>query len=723
MSGARLRRRWPVLALMVSTLISATASLASTDSHFTLEQIRSVPYSESLTAAAAAARIAWVSNDRGRRNVWVASAPDYAPRRLTEYNDDDGQALSSVSLSSDGANVVYVRGGDHGANWDESVPVNPSSHPQGGQVAIWSVPYAGGVPRLIGEGDYPTISPEGTRVAFIKEGQAWLAAIDGSTAARRLFAERGQTSDLRWSPDGTRLAFVSKRESHSFVGVYRDDATAISWLAPGVSRDESPRWSPDGKQIAFVRTPGDGGAPPAATPFTIRPWSIWVAEVATGRASRLWQSGAGLRDSWPDAFLDWMGAQHVVFQSYHDGWQHVYAVPRSGGAARLLTPGDYMVESVALSPDRSRLLFSANTGDEPDDIDRRHIYEMSLTMSRPRALTRGVGLEYSPVVSANGAVAFLGATAHRPPRPAIMTPGATAPRWLGAVSSMDERLLSKLVVPSRVQCLAEDGVIVRGQLFQPREQSAKGPAVVHVHGGPRRQMLLGWHSIEYYGNQYAINQYLASQGFTVLALNYRLGIGYGHDLNYPSHAGRNGAAELKDVRAAGKYLQALPRVDAARVGIYGVSYGGYLTSMALAHDSKLFAAGVDIHCVHDWVMIYDMKQPLRTSRYEIPPGTQEAVDLAWRSSPVSSVTTWKSPVLFIHGDDDRNVRFSQTIDLTRRLDTAGVYHETLALPDETHHILRFANELKMNLATVEFLARMLGSPRKLERDDSGRSAP
>lgn len=709
MNGAIRRRCWHALALIASTLMSVTASLARADGEFTLEQIRSQPYSESLTAAAAVARIAWVSNDRGRRNVWVASAPDYAPRRLTEYNDDDGQQLSSLSLSNDGANAVYVRGGDHGANWDETVPANPSSHPQGGQVAIWSVPYAGGAARLLAEGDYPVISPDGTRVAFIKDGQAWIAAIDGSTPARRLFVERGRTSDLQWSPDGARLAFVSRRESHSFVGIYRDDVTPILWLAPGMSRDESPRWSPDGTRIAFVRTPGDGGTPLEATAFAIRLWAIWVADVATGGAYRLWQSGVRLRDSWPDAFMDWLGAQHVVFQSYQDGWQHVYAVSRSGGAARLLTPGDYMVESVALSPDRSRLVFSANAGDDPDDIDRRHLYEMSLTMTRPRALTRGAGLEYSPVVTADGAVAFMGASARRPPQPAILSSGATVPRWLSGTRSMDESLLSKLVVPSRVQFLAEDGVVVRGQLFQPRGRSVPGPAILHVHGGPRRQMLLGWHSIEYYGNQYAINQYLASRGFTVLAVNYRLGIGYGHDLNFPAHAGRSGAVELKDVRAAGRYLQGLRHVDAARVGIYGGSYGGYLTAMALAHESKLFAAGVDIHGVHDWVMIYDMKRPLMASRYEIPPGTQGAVDLAWRSSPVSAVATWKSPVLFIHGDDDRNVGFSQTIDLARRLAAAGVYYETVALPDETHHILRFANELRMNTATVDFFERLLRS--------------
>lgn len=675
---------------------------------FTLEQIRSVPYPEGLTAAANSPHLAWVANDRGRRNVWVARAPDFAPRRLTRYLQDDGQEISSLSLSRDGAKVVYVRGGEHGANWEGGLPMNPTSSPRGEQVAIWSVPFIGGTARFIAEGDYPAISPDGSRVAFIKDDQAWIAAVDGSAPARRLFVARGRTGELRWSPDGKRLAFVSSREAHSFIGIYSNDDTPIHWLAPRVDRDVSPRWSPDGSRIAFVRTAGDGGVPPAVTPFTLQPWSIWIADAATGQARKAWQTGTTLRDSWPEGFMEWLDAGHIAFLSYQDGWQHLYAVSQAGGEARLLTPGEYMVEDVALSSDRRRLVFSANRQDGPDDIDRRHLYQVSLTDGAPRALTRGTGLEYSPVAIADGAIAFIGATAQLPPRPALLKPAAALPEWLGGARVPDEYPLSQLVVPERVQFLAEDGVMVHGQLFRPKHADRKGPAVVYLHGGPRRQMMLGWHWMEYYGNHYGINQYLVSRGFTVLSVNYRLGVGYGHDLNYPVGAGESGAAELRDVRAAGRYLQALRTVDASRVGIYGGSYGGYLTAMALAHDSNLFAAGVDIHGVHDWTLQYHLKGLFKRTRYEIPANAQDVLDLAWRSSPVSSVGSWKSPVLFVHGDDDRNVRFSQTVDLARRLEGKGVHYEVLVLPDETHDIKRFASELLLNQAAVEFLARFLG---------------
>ena len=118
------------------------------------------------------------------------------------------------------------------------------------------------------------------------------------------------------------------------------------------------------------------------------------------------------------------------------------------------------------------------------------------------------------------------------------------------------------------------------------------------------------------------------------------------------------------MKAGGEYLQRLPQVDAKRIGIYGGSYGGYLTALALARDSKLFAAGVDIHGVHNWTAerAAATGESLRKRRL-----TCSVRSISWQSSPVASMSTWKSPVLVIHGDDDRNVRFSQTTDLVRRL--------------------------------------------------------
>jgi dipeptidyl aminopeptidase/acylaminoacyl peptidase len=193
-------------------------------------------------------------------------------------------------------------------------------------------------------------------------------------------------------------------------------------------------------------------------------------------------------------------------------------------------------------------------------------------------------------------------------------------------------------------------------------------------------------------------------------VNYRLGIGYGRDFQHPKSGGARGASEYLDVLGGAQYLRALPRVDASRVGIYGGSYGGFLTAMALARNSDLFAAGVDIHGVHDWTA-ERARALLAPDKFEKAPDMARALDVAWKSSPVSSVAHWQSPVLLIHGDDDRNVRFSQTVDLARRLAKQGVHFEELVIPDDTHHMMRWANGVTVDRAIAEFLERTLaGGP-------------
>ena len=711
-AGAPARR---CAALLLSLALAAGAAAAQAPrGPVTLAQIRSYPFPTELAAARTGSRVVWAFNEQGRRNLWAAEGPDFRARRLTGYGEDDGQELTGVQLSPDGRRVVYVRGGEHGSNWDDAVVVNPASMPVPPRLQILSVPFAGGAPKLLAEGDEPAVSPRGDVVAFLKDRQIWTVPIDGSAPARRLAAPRGEPGELQWSPDGSRLAFVSSRGTHSFVGVFTHDSASIVWLAPSTSRDGSPRWSPDGSRIAFVRRAGTGGAPDSILAQRHVPWAIWTADAATGAARRLWKSPPTLRGSVPTTHggtnLHWAAGGRIAFLSYMDGWPHLYSIPETGGEPLLLTPGSYMAEYVRLSPDRRFLVFAANAGSEPNDIDRRHVVRVPVDRAAPRVLTPGTGVEWSPVVLGDGQVAFIGATAQRPPLPAVMPPEGGAVRWIAEDRLPADFPAARLVTPRAVTYRAADGVTVHGQLFEQPGGAARKPAIVYVHGGPPRQMLLGWHYSDYYSNAYALNQYLASRGFVVLSVNYRLGIGYGYDFHRARNAGAQGASEYLDVRAAGEYLRALPQVDPARIGIYGGSYGGYLTALALGRDSRLFAAGVDIHGVHDWTA-ERARGMLNRERFEQAPDLERALELAWSSSPSPSVRSWKSPVLLIHGDDDRNVRFSQTVDLARRLEAAGVPFEELVIPDDTHHWMLYANTLRVNAATAEFFERKLGARR------------
>ncbi len=310
------------------------------------------------------------------------------------------------------------------------------------------------------------------------------------------------------------------------------------------------------------------------------------------------------------------------------------------------------------------------------------------------AVTHGETLEWAPVEVA-GKIVCLGSTATSPAMPYVVTAQG---REMIAKSALPVSFPStKLVTPKQVIFKAEDGWEIHGQLFEPKG-SERHAALIFIHGGSIRQMMLGFHYMDYYHNAYAMNQYLASLGYVVLAVNYRTGIMYGRHFREPADGGWRGGAEYKDIVAAGKFLKSLPNVDPKRIGLWGGSYGGYLTAMGLAHNSDLFAAGVDLHGVHDWsAFLQDFPKDA--------PDLDAALKLAFQSSPDAAIATWTSPVLLIQGDDDRNVPFSQTVDLLQRLRAQKVHVEELVFPDEIHGFLMWKSWMRAYGATAEFFER------------------
>ena len=705
-------------------IVAAAIAVGSAQTQsFTLDQILSYPFPDNLVAAPTGSTIAWTLNERGVRNIYVAEGPEFTARKVTAYADDDGQELTNLSFSPDAKTIVYVRGGDHGANWsaEGNLQPNPTSNAEQPRMQVCAASIAGGgSPRLLGEGDEPVVSPRGDRVAFVHDRRIWISPLDGSKPAEQAFFARGTSGSPVWSPDGSKLAFVSDRDDHSFVGIFSDATQPIRYIEATTSRDSTPLWSPDSRALAFVRQPGRGGTPGSPLTQQPQPWSIFVGSTTNGPQApthAAWSSGAALVDSIPRTAggvnLHWAADDRLVFLSYQDNWPHLYSIqhPDKGGAAKLLTPGAFMVEHVAISPDRRFIVYSANTGADRTDIDRRHIFKVPVDGSTPPiALTSGSGLEWSPVVTGDGQhVAFLGSDAHRPPLPAIVPLAGGPPKILAAAQFPTGFPSARLVTPEPITFKSSDGVEVHAQLFKAPGDRARRPALVYVHGGPPRQMLLGWHYMNYYANDYAVNQYLTSRGFIVLSVNYRLGIGYGHGFQYAERAGARGASEYLDVLAAGKYLQSRGDVDARRIGIWGGSYGGYLTALALGRNSDVFAAGVDIHGLHDRIPTLNAEQLARAIAGD---GISEAdykqvLKVAYESSPISAVATWKSPVLLIHGDDDRNVQFHQTVDLKRRLLEKGVSVEEVVIADDIHDFLLWRSWQTVTNAAGQFLEKQL----------------
>jgi len=712
----------PLVAAAALALCSApTAQVAPAPQAFTLEQVLDYPFADNLVAAPKGQGVAWTFNERGLRNIYAAEGPAFEARRLTPYQNDDGQELTNLAFSADGRTVVYVRGGDHGSNWDAegNLQPNPTGSAVQPRMQVWSIAMSGGAPKLVGEGDTPAISPAGDRVAFVRDRRIYIGPVDGSKPAEQAFFARGTSESPVWSPDGRSLAFVSNRDDHSFIGIFTDATQPIRYLAASTSRDDNPLWSADGSRLAFVRQPGRGGTPQSPLVQQPQPWSIMQADLRGDADAALpsWKSGAALVDSLPrtagGANLHWAADDHLVFLSYQDGWPHLYSIhhPDKGTAPKLLTPGAFMVEHVSLSPDGRVLVYSANTGADRHDIDRRHVFKVPVDGSSPPvALTKGAGLEWSPAVTGDGqTVAFIASTAQQPSLPALVPIAGGQPRTIAAQRLPPAFPSAKLIAPEPVTFTSSDGLEIHAQLFKTPGGGARRPALVYVHGGPPRQMLLGFHYMDYYSNDYAANQYLASRGFIVLSVNYRLGIGYGHAFHYAEKSGARGASEYLDVVAGGRWLQARPDVDPRRVGIWGGSYGGFLAALALGRNSDVFAAGVDIHGVHDRVPAVNAEQ-LAHALVGDGIGENEyrqALKVAYESSPIASVSTWKSPVLLIHADDDRNVQFHQTVDLKRRLLERGISVEELVVPDDIHDFLLWRTWKKVTTATGEFFEKRL----------------
>jgi dipeptidyl aminopeptidase/acylaminoacyl peptidase len=701
MSGLRLAL--PVFALCCAEAVPAQGT-------FTIQQILSAPFNSSLVAAKNANRIAWASNEQGKRNIWIAEGPDFRPRQLTSYAEDDGGELSDLKFSTDGNTIVYVRGEGKDSAGDYA---NPTSNPQGEQQTVWAVSWNGGTPVKVDVGTAPAVSSQGP-IAYARSGEMWVASLSSSEKPKQIIV-RGKNHPIDWSPDGSLLLFVTDRGDHSFTGIYDAKAQTVKFLAPTVDTDKDPAWSPDGKHVAFVRQPAVPRDTPDGyfiEPDRPHPWSIWTVDVGDGSAREAWHSGPAMQDSYPymaqdtgGGVVNWAGDDRLVFASEADGWQHLYSISSSGGAATLVTPGDCEVEQWSFSKDKQTIFFNSNC----EDLDRRHIWSVAADGKNLQQWTHGEamhGIEWRPVVLSNNLDLFyLRSDAKHPGR--VFRTTLTPDGLTSQISSKaweQQFPVDDLVVPQAITYPSANGFEIHGQLFLPKnfKPGEKRPALIFLHGGSMRQMLLGWHYMYYYANAYAMNQYLANRGYIVLAINYRSGIGYGRTFREaPNRAGR-GASEYQDFVAAGKYLQTRSDVDAKRIALWGGSYGGYLTALGLGRNSDLFAAGVDFHGVHDWP----------ADNWEGKNISPDLVKLAHESSPVSAVSTWKSPVLFIHGDDDRNVMFSQTVDLVARLRAQGVSVEQLIFPDEIHDFLLYRDWLKSYQATSDFFDRQFGAPQK-----------
>ena len=392
-----------------SSLFAVAIVVAATQhadaQHFSLDDVMSAPFASDLVAAPRGGSVAWIVNQRGARNIWVGAGPSWQGRQLTSYREDDGQEIESLAFRPDGKAVVYVRGGPPNRAGERP---NPSLIPGGVDQAMWIMPIdGGGVPRKIAEGSSPQLSPSGDSIAFVRAGQIWIGSVRADAAApTQLTKLRGGSSGLRWSPDGKRLAFVSNRQRHSFIGVWDFASRSLRYMDPSTDEDGAAVWSPDGRALAFIRAPSTVSdlifVPERESPI---PWSIRVADPNTGASREVWRAkkgpGSVFREIVADDQLFWSaGGDRIVFPWEADGWTHLYSVARTGGAPVLLTSGAFEVEYLALRLTRVRSSTHQTKATSIGDIYGKWRWMARRSLPRSRAEKASSGIRSSPATKA-----------------------------------------------------------------------------------------------------------------------------------------------------------------------------------------------------------------------------------------------------------------------------------------------------------------------------------
>eukprot|EP01114_Cavostelium_apophysatum_P013210 TRINITY_DN3142_c0_g1_i1.p1 TRINITY_DN3142_c0_g1~~TRINITY_DN3142_c0_g1_i1.p1 ORF type:complete len:763 (+),score=142.71 TRINITY_DN3142_c0_g1_i1:231-2291(+) len=675
---------------------------------------------DNLVSYPSLSRLAWVQTDRGVANIWVAEGPDYEATQCTKFTLDENLNLNTVLFSTDGDYIWFnAQLSDNANAAGEIFPRQPTYYYTDFSCTQLEAGPAGMLVQAV--------SPKGATVKDSSNVYEVTTTDGSSTTLFSYNAGFESPSDFSWSPDGNTLVFTSYRGDHNVIGLWQRNSQFIQYLAPSFEQDATPVWSPDGSMVAWLRfyEHDQPNARPILTEFF-----IVVYEIATGDSAIIYTDDTV---GWAETYgfgerqMVWFDDKTIIFPCETSGWLHVCSVLLDGTVTELVN-GDCEVQDYITTEDYIYVSHNCDNIDtlsiaqiDMSDMTNVSLYQWDLNVVGGMS-DQGYGMAQ---VGADG-LAYIRSTWNMSTHVVVWS--ENDPDSLNIISK-NMPYSAPLVVPQNHiwPAIDESDFEIHSQVFLPPDfdSSSTYPAVVFTHGGPMRQMYNAFHYCIDYAQLYAENQHFANNGFVVISVNYRMGVGYGKLFRDCPNCGMWGAAEYNDVLGGALYLKSFDWINPSSIGIYGLSYGGLNTLQALGRNPDVFSAGVANAPVYNWItegrfdgdpyftynptlpdnLAYGPEANLATDQWTSL--VDENIRAAYWSSPIAYISNYSCPVLVIQGDSDANVDVQESIGLIHSLGSLNKPVTSMMFPNERHGLGLYSNELIVATATYEWMVSQL----------------